>query len=157
TMGGLGFGYKWDMGWMHDTLKYLARDPAHRAFHHNDITFRALYAFTENYVLPLSHDEVVHGKRSLLAKMPGDRWQQLANLRLLLAYMFAQPGKKLLFMGSELASYEEWRHDQSLDWHLESESQGIARLIARLNELYRELAALHQVDCEPTGFEWIDA
>jgi len=159
SMGGLGFGYKWDMGWMHDTLKYLARDPIHRQYHQNDITFRMLYAFTENYVLPLSHDEVVHGKGSLLAKMPGDRWQKFANLRLLLGYMFAQPGKKLLFQGSELAPWNEWNHDQSLDWHLEQpdEHGGVGRMLAALNRIYREVPALHELDCEPGGFEWIDA
>ncbi len=159
TMGGLGFGYKWDMGWMHDTLEYMERDPIHRKYHHNEITFRMLYAFTENYVMPLSHDEVVHGKRSLLAKMPGDRWQKFANLRLLYAYMFAQPGKKLLFQGSELGPWDEWKHEQSLDWHLDGvdEHGGLSRLLARLNELYRELPALHELDTEPGGFEWIDA
>ncbi len=159
SMGGLGFGYKWDMGWMHDTLKYMERDPIHRKYHHNQITFRMLYAFTENYALPLSHDEVVHGKGSLLSKMPGDRWQKFANLRLLLAYMYAQPGKKLLFMGTELAPWDEWRHEHSLDWHLDGvdEHGGVASLIARLNELYRTVPALHRCDVVPDGFEWIDA
>ena len=117
-LGGLGFGYKWDMGWMHDTLDYLANDPIHRKYHHNQLTFRSLYAFNENYVLPLSHDEVVHGKGSLLTKMPGDAWQKLANLRLLYGNMYAQPGKKLFFMGGEFAQGREWNHDASLDWHL---------------------------------------
>jgi 1,4-alpha-glucan branching enzyme len=159
SVGGLGFGYKWDMGWMHDTLKYLTRDPIYRQYHQNEITFRMLYAFTENYVLPLSHDEVVHGKGSLLAKMPGDRWQKFANLRLLFSYMFAQPGKKLLFMGAELAAWNEWNHDSSVDWHLEypDEHGGVGRLITALNRLYRDTPALHQGDVEPSGFEWIDA
>jgi 1,4-alpha-glucan branching enzyme len=159
SVGGLGFGYKWDMGWMHDTLKYLARDPIYRQYHQNEITFRMLYAFTENYVLPLSHDEVVHGKGSLLAKMPGDRWQKFANLRLLFAYMFAQPGKKLLFMGSELAPWKEWDHENSLDWHLEypDEHGGMGRLMIALNHLYREVPALHEFDVDPQGFEWVDA
>ena len=158
-LGGLGFGYKWDMGWMHDTLLYMERDPVHRRHHHGELTFRMVYAFTENFTLPLSHDEVVHGKGSLLNKMPGDDWQKFANLRLLYAYMFAQPGKKLLFMGAELAQRREWNHDRSLDWHLlEHEShQGIARVVADLNRIYREEAALHELDCEPAGFEWLEA
>jgi 1,4-alpha-glucan branching enzyme len=158
-VGGLGFGLKWDMGWMHDTLKYLGRDPVHRKFHHNEMTFRGMYAFTENFVLPLSHDEVVHGKGSLLGKMPGDHWRKLANLRLLYGYMWAQPGKKLLFMGGELAQYREWNHDASLDWHLlEDESHaGITRWLEDLNRLYREDPALHELDVSPDGFEWIDA
>jgi 1,4-alpha-glucan branching enzyme len=156
--GGLGFGYKWDMGWMHDTLAYLARDPAHRKFHHDELTFRSLYAFSENFVLPLSHDEVVHGKRSLLNRMPGDPWQKFANLRLLFGWMFAQPGKKLLFMGSELAPWGEWSHEGSLDWHLLDEGAhgGVRRWVECLNRLYRERPALHALDCEPDGFEWID-
>jgi len=159
SVGGLGFGYKWDMGWMHDTLKYLARDPVYRQYHQNEITFRMLYAFTENYVLPLSHDEVVHGKGSLLAKMPGDRWQKFANLRLLYSYMFAQPGKKLLFMGAEVAAWNEWNHDGSVDWHLEypDEHGGVGRLLTALNRLYRETPAMHEGDVDPSGFEWIDA
>ncbi|HLE78023.1 MAG TPA: 1,4-alpha-glucan branching protein GlgB [bacterium] len=158
-VGGLGFGLKWDMGWMHDTLLYLAKDPVHRRFHHNTITFRMLYAFNENFVLPLSHDEVVHGKGSLLAKMPGDLWQKFSNLRLLLGYMYAQPGKKLLFMGGEFGQWREWHHDASLDWHLldtPSHAQ-LRRWVARLNALYRQEPALHALDCDPAGFEWIDA
>ncbi len=157
-VGGLGFGLKWDMGWMHDTLRYLERDPLYRRYHHNEITFRSLYAFHENFVLPLSHDEVVHGKGSLINKMPGDRWQKFANLRLLFGSMFAQPGKKLLFMGSELAQWREWNHDSSLDWHLEEEPPhaGIGRLLADLNRLYRDEPALHARDTDPSGFAWID-
>ena len=159
SMGGLGFGLKWDMGWMHDTLRFLARDPIHRRHHQGELSFRMVYAFHENFTLPLSHDEVVHGKGSLLGKMPGDKWQQLANLRLLFAYMHAQPGKKLVFMGGELAAEREWNHDTELDWSLERapEHAGVQRLVADLNHLHRELPALHQLDCEPAGFEWIDA
>ncbi len=157
-MGGLGFGLKWDLGWMHDTLRYLQRDPVHRRYHHNELTFRSLYAFHENFVLPLSHDEVVHGKGSLLNKMPGDRWQKFANLRLLYAYMYSQPGKKLLFMGSELAQWREWGHDSSLDWHLleEDAHAGVMRLVSELNRRYREEPALHEGDADPGGFEWVD-
>ena len=157
-VGGLGFGYKWDMGWMHDTLEYVRRDPVHRKYHHDQLTFRQLYAFHENFVLPLSHDEVVHGKGSLLDKMPGDAWQRFANLRLLLAYMWAQPGKKLLFMGGEFGQWREWRHDESLDWHLLAEAphEGVRRLVADLNSAYRREPALHRRDCEPSGFEWVD-
>jgi 1,4-alpha-glucan branching enzyme len=157
-VGGLGFGLKWDMGWMHDTLAYMAEDPVHRRFHHGQLTFRMIYAFNENFVLPLSHDEVVHGKRSLLSKMPGDDWQKLANLRLLLAYMFSSPGKKLLFMGAELAQWEEWRHDESLPWHAldDPNRRAFSRLLAALNEAYRNEPALHALDCDPAGFEWID-
>ena len=157
--GGLGFGYKWDMGWMHDSLKYLQREPVHRKFHHNELTFRMLYAFTENYVLPLSHDEVVHGKRSLLSKMPGDDWQKFANLRLLYGYMYAQPGKNLLFMGGELAQWDEWNHERSLDWHLLEWGPhwGVQRWVRDLNTLYRAEPALHERDADPAGFEWIDA
>ncbi len=156
--GGLGFGYKWDMGWMHDTLQYMAREPVHRKYHHDELTFHSLYAFSENFVLPLSHDEVVHGKRSLLDRMPGDPWQKFANLRLLFGWMFAQPGKKLLFMGSELAPWGEWSHEGSLDWHLLDEGAhgGVRRWVESLNRLYRERRALHALDCEPDGFEWID-
>ncbi|MCB9591420.1 MAG: 1,4-alpha-glucan branching protein GlgB [Sandaracinaceae bacterium] len=157
-MGGLGFGLKWDMGWMHDTLRYLQRDPIHRCYHHNEITFRSLYAFHETFVLPLSHDEVVHGKGSLLNKMPGDRWQKFANLRLLFAYMYSQPGKKLLFMGSEIAQWREWGHDFSLDWHLldEAPHEGVQRLVRDLNHAYSGTPALHARDAEASGFEWID-
>jgi 1,4-alpha-glucan branching enzyme len=158
-LGGLGFGLKWDMGWMHDTLEYLRRDPIHRRFHHNELTFRAIYASNENFVLPLSHDEVVHGKGSLLGRMPGDRWQQLANLRLLYAYQFAQPGKKLLFMGGELAQSSEWNHDGTLEWALldDEAHAGVRNLLGDLARLYRSDAALHELDCDPAGFEWIDA
>ena len=157
-VGGLGFGFKWDMGWMHDTLRYFERDPIHRRYHHNEITFRSLYAFHESFVLPLSHDEVVHGKGSLLNKMPGDRWQKFANLRLLFAYMYSQPGKKLLFMGSELAQWREWNHDHSLDWHLleEAPHAGVSRLVGDLNRRYRDEPAMHARDSEPSGFAWID-
>jgi 1,4-alpha-glucan branching enzyme len=158
-LGGLGFGLKWDMGWMHDTLTYLAEDPIHRRHRHDTITFRMLYAFNENFVLPLSHDEVVHGKGSLLEKMPGDDWQRFANLRLLYAYQFAQPGKKLLFMGGEIAQRAEWQHERSLDWHLLEHPPhvGIRRLVADLARLYRERPAMHELDCDPAGFEWVDA
>lgn len=158
-VGGLGFGMKWDMGWMHDTLKYMARDPVHRKYHHNDLTFRSLYAFTENFILPLSHDEVVHGKGSLLAKMPGDYWQQFANLRLLYGYMYALPGKKLLFMGGEFGQWREWDHDTSLDWHLLDHPlhAGLERWVEHLNRLYRDEPALHELDFYREGFAWIDA
>jgi 1,4-alpha-glucan branching enzyme len=158
-VGGLGFGLKWDMGWMHDTLLYLSKDPIHRRFHHNHLTFRGLYAFTENYCLPLSHDEVVHGKGSLLAQMPGDGWQQFANLRALLGYMFTQPGKKLLFMGGEIAQGTEWNHESSLDWHLLDlpPHQGVQRLVRDLNTLLKAEPALHELDTEPAGFAWVDA
>jgi 1,4-alpha-glucan branching enzyme len=157
--GGLGFGYKWNMGWMHDTLKYMAREPIHRRHHHNDLTFGLLYAFSENFILPLSHDEVVYGKGSLLGKMPGDRWQKFANLRAYLTFMWTHPGKKLLFMGGEFAQEREWNHDHSLDWNLLSDAshRGIQNLVRDLNRLYRRLPALHERDCEPEGFEWIDA
>ena len=156
-LGGLGFGYKWNMGWMNDTLRYMARDPIHRRFHHDDLTFGLLYAFTENFILPLSHDEVVHGKGSLLAKMPGDRWQQFANLRAYLGFMFGHPGKKLLFMGGEFAQNDEWSHDKSLDWHLLAypEHAGMQRLVRDLNHLYRDAPALHELDCEAEGFAWL--
>jgi 1,4-alpha-glucan branching enzyme len=157
-VGGLGFGLKWDMGWMHDMLRYLARDPIHRRFHHNEMTFRMLYAFTESFVLPLSHDEVVHGKGSLLAKMPGDDWQKFANVRLLFGYQYTQPGKKLLFMGSEIGQWGEWSHDGSLDWHLLEwgPHQGLQRWVADLNRVYREEPALHERDAQANGFEWVD-
>jgi 1,4-alpha-glucan branching enzyme len=152
-LGGLGFGFKWDMGWMHDTLAYMARDPVHRKHHHNELTFRGLYAYTENFVLPLSHDEVVYGKGSLAAKMPGDDWQKLANLRLLFGYMYMQPGKKLVFMGGELAQWREWNHDTSLDWHLLDEPghAGVQRWLRDLNTRYRGERALHELDCDPAG------
>jgi 1,4-alpha-glucan branching enzyme len=158
-VGGLGFGFKWDMGWMHDTLAYMSQDPVHRKYHHGQLTFRMIYAFNENFALPLSHDEVVHGKGSLLAKMPGDEWQKFANLRLLLGYMCASPGKKLLFMGTELAPWEEWRHDGGLPWHLLDDPQRRAfeRWLTALNLAYLHEPALHALDCDPAGFEWIDA
>ncbi len=158
-LGGLGFGLKWDMGWMHDTLQYMSRDPIYRKYHHNGLTFRMLYAFHENFVLPLSHDEVVHGKGSLIGKMPGDDWQKFANLRLLLGYMYAQPGKKLLFMGAELGQWREWDHDGSPDWHfLEYQRHAeVQKWVKALNQLYRTEPALYELDCDPTGFEWIDA
>jgi 1,4-alpha-glucan branching enzyme len=158
-LGGLGFGLKWDMGWMHDTLYYMGLDPVHRKYHHNQLTFRMLYAFTENFVLPLSHDEVVYGKQSLLSKMPGDLWQKVANLRLLFGYMYAQPGKKLLFMGGEFGQWQEWNHDMSLDWHLVDSPlhHGVQRWVRDLNTFYRSEPALHQRDCEGSGFEWVDA
>jgi 1,4-alpha-glucan branching enzyme len=157
--GGLGFGYKWNMGWMHDTLSYISRDPVHRAHHHNELTFGLIYAFSENFILPLSHDEVVHGKGSLLGKMPGDRWQKFANLRAYLAFMWTHPGKKLLFMGGEFAQEREWNHDQSLDWHLlaDPSHRGVHALVRDLNRLYRTIPALHRFDAETRGFEWIDA
>jgi len=155
--GGLGFGFKWDMGWMHDTLQYLRRDPVHRRFHHDEVTFRSVYAFTEKYVLPLSHDEVVHGKGSLLGKMPGDEWQRFAGVRLLLGMMWAQPGKKLLFMGGELANPREWNHDATLDWDLHDtpNHDGVRRWVATLNDIYRREPALSRGDAEPNGFRWI--
>jgi 1,4-alpha-glucan branching enzyme len=157
-VGGLGFGLKWDMGWMHDTLAFLALDPIYRKYHHDRLTFRMLYAFNENFALPLSHDEVVHGKGSLLRRMAGDDWQKFANLRLLFAYMYATPGKKLLFMGAEFASWDEWYHDGSLDWHLihYDRHNGVRALVRDLNALYRSEAALHHADTEPSGFEWVD-
>ena len=156
--GGLGFHYKWNMGWMHDTLQYMARDPVHRQHHQNEMTFGLAYAFSENFVLPISHDEVVHGKGSLLGKMPGDPWQQFANLRAYLGFMFGHPGKKLLFMGCEFAQLREWNHDQSLDWHLLNEPRhaGVQRLVRDLNQLYRATPALYQLDFVPAGFEWMD-
>jgi 1,4-alpha-glucan branching enzyme len=157
-VGGLGFGMKWDMGWMHDTLSYMTKDPIYRSYHHNLLTFRMLYAFTENFILPLSHDEVVHGKSSLLGKMPGDNWQKFANLRLLYGYMYTQPGKKLLFMGGEFGQWGEWNHDQSLDWHLcqYAPHAGLQRWLEDLNRLYRSEPALYELDTHPSGFEWID-
>jgi 1,4-alpha-glucan branching enzyme len=157
-LGGLGFGYKWDMGWMHDTLDFMAHDPIHRKYHYNQLTFRTVYAFSENFVLPLSHDEVVHGKKSLLSKMPGDDWQKFANLRLLLGYMYAQPGKKLLFMGGEFGQWNEWNFEASLDWHLLQQPlhRGLQRWVRDLNTFYRGEPAMHALDCDAAGFEWID-
>lgn len=157
-VGGLGFGLKWDMGWMHDTLKYMSQDPLFRKYHHHELAFRMVYAFNENFILPLSHDEVVYGKRSLLAKMPGDNWQKFANLRLLLAYMYAQPGKKLLFMGGEFAQWAEWNHDVSLDWALLDlfPHAAVRLLTGDLNHLYRSEIALHASEYSPASFEWID-
>jgi 1,4-alpha-glucan branching enzyme len=157
-VGGLGFGFKWDMGFMHDTLGYFLQDPLFRKYHHNELTFRAMYAFTENFALPFSHDEVVYGKGSLLSKMPGDDWQKFANLRLLFGYMYLQPGKKLLFMGGEFGQRREWNHDASLDWHLQKEPAhaGVQLWVGDLNQAYRREAALHQTDCVPNGFEWVD-
>jgi 1,4-alpha-glucan branching enzyme len=157
-LGGLGFGYKWNMGWMHDTLSYIGENPVYRKYHHHQLTFGLVYAFSENFVLPLSHDEVVHGKGSLLGKMPGDRWQKFANLRAYFGFMFAHPGKKLLFMGGEIAQEREWNHDASLDWHLLDDAMhhGVQTVVRDLNRLYRELPALHRKDCEPEGFEWLE-
>jgi 1,4-alpha-glucan branching enzyme len=157
-LGGLGFGYKWDMGWMHDTLDYFSKDAIYRKYHHDRLTFRMLYAWTENFILPLSHDEVVHGKGSLIGKMPGDMWQKFANLRLLYGYMYAQPGKKLLFMGGEIGQWDEWNHDKSLDWHLMQWPihQGLQRWVRDLNTIYRGQPALHELDCDHNGFEWVD-
>jgi 1,4-alpha-glucan branching enzyme len=158
-LGGLGFGFKWNMGWMHDTLSYLARDPIHRRYHHNELTFGLLYAWSENYVLPLSHDEVVHGKRSLLDKMPGDRWQKFANLRALYAYMWAHPGKQLLFMGGEFGQWREWSESRELDWNLldEPDHHGLRQLVGDLNRAYRDQPSLWERDVDPEGFQWIDA
>ena len=157
-VGGLGFGLKWDMGWMHDTLEYMSKDPIHRTFHHNNLTFRLLYAFHENFMLPLSHDEVVYGKGSLIRKMPGDDWQKFANLRLLLGYMYARPGKKLLFMGGEFGQWDEWYHETSLAWHLLEypSHSGLKRWVSDLNQLYKTEPCLHETDFDPSGFEWID-
>ena len=156
--GGLGFTFKWNMGWMNDTLSYMSEDPVHRKHHHDKMTFGLVYAFNENFVLPLSHDEVVHGKRSLLGRMPGDEWQRFANLRAYFASMYAHPGKKLLFMGSELAPYDEWSHDRSLYWNLlqYAPHQGVQALVRDLNALYRSTPALYEIDFTDAGFEWID-
>jgi 1,4-alpha-glucan branching enzyme len=158
-IGGLGFGMKWDMGWMHDTLDYMSRDPIHRSYHHGKLTFRGIYAFTENFVLPLSHDEVVHGKGSLIGKMPGDDWQRFANLRLLYGYMYTQPGKKLLFMGAELAQWREWSHDRELDWGLLDQPlhAGVQHWLRDLNHFYRDHPAANQLDFDSAGFQWLDA
>jgi 1,4-alpha-glucan branching enzyme len=157
-LGGLGFGEKWDMGWMHDTLKYFQNNPIHRKYHHNLLTFRMLYSWHENFVLPLSHDEVVHGKGSLIGKMPGDEWQKFANLRLLFGYMYAQPGKKLLFMGGEFGQVREWAHDSSLEWHVLQYQvhRGVQAWMEQLNRFYRSEPAMHVLDNDPAGFEWVD-
>ena len=157
--GGLGFGYKWNMGWMHDTLNYISKDPIYRKHHHGQILFGLHYAFSENFILPLSHDEVVHGKRSILGRMPGDEWQRFANLRAYYAFMFGHPGKKLMFMGAEFGQEREWNHDHSLDWHLldQERHQGVQAVIRDLNTLYRDVPALHELDCDPAGFEWVIA
>jgi len=157
--GGLGFGFKWNMGWMNDTLKFMERDPIHRQHHHNEMTFGLVYSFSENFVLPLSHDEVVHGKGSLLNKMPGDDWQKFANLRAYYGFMWTHPGKKLLFMGCEFAQRDEWNHDQSLDWHsLQHDShKGVLSLIKDLNHAYKNIPALYELDCDSNGFEWLDS
>ena len=158
--GGLGFHFKWNMGWMHDTLHYMQEDPINRRYHHHHMTFGMVYAYSENFVLPLSHDEVVYGKGSLIGKMPGDDWQKFANLRAYFGFMWTHPGKKLLFMGGEFAQWREWNHDQSLDWHLLEEEgsrhKGVQNLVRDLNTMYREIPALHQLDCDPAGFEWVD-
>ncbi|MBI4459969.1 MAG: 1,4-alpha-glucan branching enzyme, partial [Acidobacteria bacterium] len=157
-LGGLGFMFKWNMGWMHDILGYMSQDPVFRKYRHNDLTFVLLYAFHENFILPLSHDEVVYGKQSLLSKMPGDDWQRLANLRLLYSYMYAQPGKKLLFMGAEFGQWNEWYWNESLHWHLleYERHRQMLQFIRDLNWLYGSQPALHEVDFDPSGFEWID-
>ena len=157
-IGGLGFGLKWDMGWMHDTLNYFSNDTIHRSYHHNEITFRMIYAFTENFMLPLSHDEVVHGKSSLLGKMPGSDWEKFANVRLLLGYMYAQSGKKIIFMGNDIGVWDEWNCNRSVDWHLLAYAPhlGLQKWVQKLNHLYRNESALHTLDCDPAGFEWID-
>jgi 1,4-alpha-glucan branching enzyme len=156
-VGGLGFGMKWNMGWMHDTLEYMGKDPVYRKYLHNRLTFNIWYAFTENFLLPLSHDEVVHGKGSLLSRMPGDDWQKFANLRLLLGYMYAEPGKKLLFMGGEFGQRREWNHDESLDWHLlqHPDHENLRRWVRDLNRVLRSEPALYEMDFETGGFEWI--
>jgi 1,4-alpha-glucan branching enzyme len=157
-VGGLGFTFKWNMGWMNDTLVYMSKEPIHRKYHHGELTFSLIYAFNENFILPLSHDEVVHGKRALLDKMPGDFWQRFANLRLLYAYMYGHPGKKLLFMGGEFGQWSEWHHDTSLEWHLlqYEPHRRLQRLIKDLNRLYTSEPALYEIDFEYTGFEWLD-
>ncbi|THF68904.1 MAG: 1,4-alpha-glucan branching enzyme, partial [Methylophaga nitratireducenticrescens] len=157
-MGGLGFSMKWNMGWMHDILEYMKQDPIHRRYHHDQLTFGLLYAFTENFVLPFSHDEVVHGKKSMRYKMPGDEWQQFANLRLLYTFMYSYPGKKLLFMGSEFGQGSEWNSEQALDWYLLDYPlhQGLLQIVTDLNKVYRESPALHFHDFDAYGFEWID-
>ncbi|XQK68149.1 hypothetical protein ACOI4E_23480 [Escherichia coli] len=158
-MGGLGFWYKWNLGWMHDTLDYMKLDPVYRQYHHDKLTFGILYNYTENFVLPLSHDEVVHGKKSILDRMPGDAWQKFANLRAYYGWMWAFPGKKLLFMGNEFAQGREWNHDASLDWHLleggDNWHHGVQRLVRDLNLTYRHHKAMHELDFDPYGFEWL--
>ncbi|WP_448212772.1 1,4-alpha-glucan branching protein GlgB [Colwellia sp. MEBiC06753] len=158
SMGGLGFGYKWNMGWMNDSLEYMKKEPIHRKYHHNELSFSLVYAFNENFILPLSHDEVVHGKGSILARMPGDTWQQFANLRAYYGFMWAHPGKKLLFMGCEFAQGKEWDHDSELDWQQTDISwhAGVQQLVKELNKLYKNTPALHQLDCQPQGFQWLD-
>ncbi|MGS0736913.1 1,4-alpha-glucan branching protein GlgB [Pseudomonas sp. GG8] len=155
--GGLGFSYKWNMGWMHDTLHYMQQDPIHRAHHHGELSFGLIYAWSEKFILPISHDEVVHGKHSLIDKMPGDRWQKFANLRAYLAFMWTHPGKKLLFMGCEFGQWREWNHDEQLDWYLlqYAEHIGVKKLVSDLNRIYREVPALHEQDCVPQGFQWV--
>jgi 1,4-alpha-glucan branching enzyme len=157
--GGLGFTFKWNMGWMHDTLDYFAKDPVHRRFHHEKLTFGMMYEYSEHFIMPLSHDEVVHGKGTLLSKMPGDEWQRFANLRALLAYQYTRPGKPLLFMGSELGSYREWNHDSSLDWHLEQRplNAGLSRFLGDLGGLYQSRPELWRGDPDLEGFRWLDA
>jgi 1,4-alpha-glucan branching enzyme len=157
-VGGLGFTYKWNMGWMHDVLEYMRQDPVHRRWHHNQITFSMLYAYHENFILPFSHDEVVHGKGSMLGRMPGDLWQKCANLRALYGFHYGHPGKKLLFMGGEFGQLAEWNHDTSLDWHLLAEPHhaGIRRFVIDLNHMYRTEPSLHELDFDPAGFQWID-
>ena len=157
-LGGVGFGFKWNMGWMHDILDYVGKDPVFRSYRHNQVTFSLLYAFTENFILPFSHDEVVYGKRSMIEKMPGDEWQKFANLRLLYGFMFGHPGKKLLFMGGEFGQWREWNHDASLDWHLLQQPfhAGLQRWVRDLNTIYRGERSLHEVDSESSGFEWVD-
>lgn len=158
SAGGLGFTYKWNMGWMNDTLAYMSEDPVHRQYHHDKMTFGLVYAFEENFVLPLSHDEVVHGKRSLLARMPGDEWQKFANLRAYYGFMFGHPGKKLLFMGAEFAQEREWNYDAALDWHILDHPlhKGVQTLVRDLNQVYRDTPALHELDFSAEGFEWVD-
>ena len=158
-LGGLGFGYKWDMGWMHDMLRYFSKDPVFRKYHHNDLTFRMLYAFGENFVLPFSHDEVAHGKGSMLNKMAGDSWQKFANLRLLYGSMYSQPGQKLMFMGCEFAQWNEWNHDSSLDWHLAEHGphEGMLKWVSDLNAFYKAEPAMYELNCNSAGFEWVDA
>src|SRR6202012_4267861 len=157
-LGGLGFGLKWNMGWMHDVLSYMSQDPVFRNYHHNEITFSLVYAFAENFVLPFSHDEVVYGKGSMIAKMPGDEWRKFANLRLLYGFMFGHPGKKLLFMGDEFGQRNEWNHDSSLDWHLLQYPlhAGLLRWVRDLNTFYRGQPSLFEIDFEAQGFEWVD-